>query len=127
MGHMKMDFPHLADISPAERSRARYAALVACAANGQLRYSLVQTGRTVETPQFDRLDGLEARIGFFSKKRNRAKPPIYGAFLPSSGKERMVDEEAKIPINLADSVIGKPNFLGSRYPGHPETLRGMEN
>jgi hypothetical protein len=124
---MKMDFPHLADANPAERGRARYAALVACAANGQLRHIWQGLEISDDAAKSDQLDGLYARIGYFSKNKDPNKDLIFGAFLPEPANRGMVDEITENTVNLAASVIGKPNFLGSRYPGDPETLRGMEN
>jgi hypothetical protein len=124
---MKMDFPHLADANPAERGRARYAALVASAANGQLRHFWHGKANIGRQTAADQLNGLDARINYFAPKADRNKDLIFGAFLPQRAENGLVDGNGKNHVNRAASMNGKPNFLGSRYPGHPVSLRGMEN
>jgi hypothetical protein len=124
---MKMDFPHPANTDPAGRSRARYSELVACAANAQLARLWRQADRQSDAQRPIRFDGLDARIGFFSKSGKRPENSVFGAFLPKSENVALVYGHDENGINRAASAIGKPNFLGSRYPGHPDSLRGMEN
>jgi hypothetical protein len=124
---MKMDFPHPANTDPALRSRNRYAELVACAANAQLAQLWRKADRLPDTEHTIRLGGLDARIGFFSKSGKRRENSVFGAFLPKSENVALVDGQDENCVNRAASAIGKPNFLGSRYPGHPDSLRGMEN
>jgi hypothetical protein len=124
---MKMDFPHPAITDPAGRSRARFAELVACAANTQLGQMWRQADRQPDAPHPFRFDGLDARIGFFSGSKHCSAGAIFGAFLPKSENVALVDRQNENHVNRAASAIGKPNFLGSRYPGYPDNLRGMEN
>jgi hypothetical protein len=124
---MKMDFPHPANTGPVGRSRVRYAELVACAANAQLGQLWRQADCQPDAPHPFRFDGLDARIGFFSGGKDYSAGAVFGAFLPKSENSATVDGQDENPVNRAASAIGKPNFLGSRYPGIPECLRGMEN
>jgi hypothetical protein len=124
---MKMDFPHPASTGPVGRSRAGYAELVACAANAQLGQLWRQADRQPDAPHPIRFDGLDARIGFFTGCRDRSAEAVFGAFLPKSENVALVERQDENRVNCAASAIGKPNFLGSRYPGYPDNLRGMEN
>jgi hypothetical protein len=124
---MKMDFPHLTETGPAERSRARYAALVASAADRQLADKAKWLSRGFEDDSLTRLSGLEARIGFFSVGQNRYRGGISGAFLPKTEEAAEFNKESESGVNRADSVIMKPNFLGSRYPETSGNFAGHGN
>jgi hypothetical protein len=124
---MKMDFPHLGMSNPADRSRARFAALMATAANSRYGQPVLMVQSYSRQNMRERPDNVNARIGFFAPTAGRAKPQVYGAFLPKPAKPTMDNQQTENRVNLAASAIGKPNFLGSLYPDRPETLRGMEN
>ncbi len=124
---MKMDFPHPANSDPAGRSRARYAELVACAANAQLGQLWWQADRRPETLHPVRSDELDARIDYFSCNRNVREQQVFGAFLPEAETVGAIAGKDESGVNLAASAIGKPDILRSHYPAHPDSLWGMEN
>ncbi|MGL5837248.1 MAG: hypothetical protein ACRCY3_01960 [Sphingorhabdus sp.] len=124
---MKMDFPHAVEQSPAERSRARYNALVACAVRRQRVGSSHIAGTVNESGMFADDDPIDARIAYFASAKRILSDIGGGAFRPTETSELQIDRNTEIDVNPLASVIGKPSFLGSRYPGYPETLRGMEN
>ncbi len=124
---MKMDFPHLAEQCPADRSRMRFATLIARAVRRQMdRSSHISGTGSTGIPLADS-DPVNARIAYFAATRNMKAALGGGAFLPDRGVFGLHEQEGEAGVNPSPSVIGKPTFLGSHYPGHPEQLRGMEN
>ncbi len=124
---MKMDFPHQKVSSNVKQARERFAELIARASNGQSNLWWQSSADRSLQPNSNDTDDLRNRIDFFAGVRKSSTMTVFGAFVPQTVRDATPLTHGEIVVNRDASAIGKPSFLGSRYPVEPESLRGMEN
>lgn len=124
---MKMDFPNYMETNSGDRSRARFATLIACAVNRQLAGTSGFARPYQITEKRMACDALQSRINYFGRLGDRTIDVPVGAFLPTARGTALVNGETESGVYLDASANGKPNDLGSSPPGYPEIMRGMEN